>query len=255
MTIDAAIDDLAIGAPRLVDRPVMIQRWRRLSFLHWPYRPDVIAGVLPAGLEPDVVEGRAWVGIIPFDLSIRLPGTPTVPWMSRFGEVNVRTYVVGPDGGRGIWFLSLDAARLGPVLVARRTYRIPYQWARTTIVERDSRIRYRVQRRWPRTRAALDVIVERRDRIEDLDELERFLTCRWRLYGPRPLGLPADRIRYWSSEVDHPPWPLHRAAVRWIDERLIESTGLPPPVGEPLVHASPGVHVRFGARRPVPDAV
>jgi uncharacterized protein YqjF (DUF2071 family) len=253
VTLDAALDDLGIDAPRPVRRPVMVQRWRRISFLHWPYPAEEVERILPAGLEPDLIGGRAWVGVIPFDLSIRLPGTPTVPWMSRFGEVNVRTYVVGPDGGRGIWFLSLDAARLGPVLAARRTYRIPYQWARTRITERGSQIRYRVHRRWPRTGAALDVTVERRDRVEEPDELERFLTCRWRLYGPRPLALPADRIRYWSTDVDHPPWPLHRAVARWIDERLVEATGLPRPRGEPLAHASPGVRVRFGARQPVDD--
>ena len=53
-----------------------------------------------------------------------------MPWASRFSEMNVRTYVRGPDGHRGIWFLSLDASRLGAVAMARRTYRLPYMWAR-----------------------------------------------------------------------------------------------------------------------------
>jgi pimeloyl-ACP methyl ester carboxylesterase len=39
----------------------------------------------------------------------------------RFPETDVRTYVVGPDGREGLWFFSLDAARLEPVLVAHST--------------------------------------------------------------------------------------------------------------------------------------
>jgi uncharacterized protein YqjF (DUF2071 family) len=230
---------------------VMLQRWELLSFLHWPYEPDVIERVLPHGLEPDTFDGQAWIGIIPFRLTVRIPGLPAAPWASRFSEVNVRTYVRGPDGDRGIWFLSLDAARLGAVVVARRTYRIPYMWSATTLAERGSLIRYRVRRRWPKTPADLDVTVERQDRVGELSELERFLTCRWRLYSPRPLGLPAARIRFSSTDVDHLPWPLHRARVTALDERLVRATGLPAPTGEPLAHHSPGVAVRFAARRPI----
>jgi len=243
--------DLATSAPRRVERPVMLQRWERLSFLHWPYPPEVVERVLPDGLEPDTFDGQAWIGIIPFRLTVRIPGLPAAPWASRFDEVNVRTYVRGPDGGRGIWFLSLDAARLGAVVMARRTYRIPYMWSQATSVERGSRIRYRVRRRWPATRADLDVTVESQGRVMEPSALERFLTCRWRLYSPRPLGLPADRIRFSSTDVDHPPWPLHRAIVTRLDEGLIEATGLPPPTGTPIAHHSPGVAVRFAARQPV----
>jgi uncharacterized protein len=253
MTVLSIDRDLPTSAPRQVLRPVMYQRWERLSFLHWPYPPEVVAHVLPDGLEPDTFDGRAWVGIIPFRLTVRIPGLPAFPWASTFNEVNVRTYVVGPDGYRGIWFLSLDAARLGAVVVARRSYRIPYMWATTTLAERGSLIRYRVCRRWPREQGSLDTILERLDRVQEPTGLERFLTCRWRLYSPRPLGLPADRIRFSSTDVDHPPWPLHRARVRWLDERLVAATGLPAPAGEPLAHYSPGVPVRFAARSPLPD--
>ena len=37
--------------------------------------------------------------------------------------------MVGPDGREGLWFFSLDAARLEPVLVARSAYALPYKWA------------------------------------------------------------------------------------------------------------------------------
>ena len=41
---------------------------------------------------------------------------PAVPWLSAFPELNVRTYVSPRDGKRGVYFFSLDAARLLAVL-------------------------------------------------------------------------------------------------------------------------------------------
>ena len=98
--------------------------------LHWPYAPEVVQQLLPAPLAVDVFDGRAWVGLVPFRMRIRLPRSPFVPWLSSFPETNVRTYVIGPDGRRGSWFLSLDVPRLGAVVVARATYRLPYHWSR-----------------------------------------------------------------------------------------------------------------------------
>jgi len=149
--------------------------------------------LLPDGLRVDLFGGTAWVGIVPFRLEITLPRLPFVPWLSRFAEVNVRTYVIGPDGRRGIWFLSLDAARLAAVLVARKTYRIPYVWSRSTVHRDGTSVRYQTERRWPRQHdAALTVEVEPESVVvpNALTPLEQFLTCRWRLYSPAPLELP-----------------------------------------------------------------
>ena len=60
----------------------------------------------------------AWVGLIPFFMVVATAGDRTAPWVSRFPETNVRTYVRDSDGHVGIWFFSLDAARFGAVAVA-----------------------------------------------------------------------------------------------------------------------------------------
>jgi uncharacterized protein YqjF (DUF2071 family) len=56
---------------------------------------------------------------------VRSPGLPAVPWLSRFGEINVRTYVRDRHNRSGIWFFSLDAARLPAVSAARVGYWLP----------------------------------------------------------------------------------------------------------------------------------
>jgi hypothetical protein len=46
--------------PMPVGRTVMIQWWRTLTFLHWPFDVEDIERLLPPGLVADTFEGRAW---------------------------------------------------------------------------------------------------------------------------------------------------------------------------------------------------
>src|SRR5260221_14152588 len=104
----------------------MIQRWRSVTFLHWRYPEEAVARLLPRRLRLDTHEGQAWVGLIPLLMDeARAPGVPALPWLSRFPETNLRTYVRGPDGGTGIWFFSLDAARAPAVASARPGFGLP----------------------------------------------------------------------------------------------------------------------------------
>ena len=56
--------------PFTIERPVMRQRWERLSFLHWPYDPAVVQGLLPEGLHIEPFDGAAWVGLVPFFMRV-----------------------------------------------------------------------------------------------------------------------------------------------------------------------------------------
>lgn len=173
---------------------------------------------------------------------VRAPYVPAVPWLSRFPETNVGTYVRGPDGASAIWFFSLDAARLPVVVGARVGYGLPYFWSDMTVRRHGARVDYRSRRRFPGptgARANLDLEVGGPIDAAELDELTKFLTARHRLYSVI-LG------RLAGANAQHPPWPLHHARALRVDEDLIQAAGLPPPGGEPLVHASPGVAVRIG---------
>ncbi|MGA8113035.1 MAG: DUF2071 domain-containing protein [Actinocatenispora sp.] len=224
-----------------VRRPVMMQRWTSLTFLHWRYPAVTLQPLLPPGLRVEECDGAAWVSLVPFRMEgVRLPGLPTVPWLSRFPETNLRTYVVGPAGA-GIWFLSLDAARLPVVSVARTAYGLPYQWSSMSLSHTGNQVSYRSRRRWPDAAGArCDVRVAWGDRPDDeLGPLDHFLTARYRLYS-----VLAGRLV--TVPVEHPPWPLRRATLRGLDEDLTTAAGLPAPSGEPVLHASGGVPVRIG---------
>ena len=226
--------------PPQVRRPVMYQHWRHMTFLHWRYPVHAVQRLLPAGLRVQTFDGSAWVGLLPFLMDrVRAPGVPSLPWLSRFPETNVRTYVEAPDGSTGIWFFSLDAARLPAVLAARSGYRLPYFWSRMSVRADDGTYRYRSSRRWPGPSGARCDAAVRVGEPMPAGVQEFFLTYRFRLYT-----LIGGRLAYAFAE--HPPWPLHSAELDQLDENLIAAGGLPAPAGEPLVHASPGVAVRIG---------
>jgi uncharacterized protein YqjF (DUF2071 family) len=234
--------------PPTVRRPVMYQHWLHLTFLHWRYPADVVQALLPAGLRAQEFDGSAWIGLVLFLMDrVRAPGVPALPWLSRFPETNVRTYVTAPDGTEGIWFFSLDATRLPAVLAGRSTYRLPYQWASMSVGVAADSYRYRGSRRWPGPRGArCDAVVERGAPV-DAGPRERFLTYRFRLYS-----LIAGRLV--TALAEHPPWSLHTGRACELDETLTAAAGLPVPDGEPLVHTSPGVAVKIGMWRPLDGA-
>src|SRR5947207_1079553 len=85
------------------------QGWRDVTFLHWRVRPDRLVRCLPRGLEPNVFDGSAWIGITPFRVvDFALLALPRLPRGSCFAETNVRAYVIGPDGRDGLWFFDLE---------------------------------------------------------------------------------------------------------------------------------------------------
>jgi len=221
----------------------MFQDWRMLTFLHWRYPPETVQALLPDGLEVETFDGVAWVGLIPFLMDrVRPRWLPPVPWLSRFPETNVRTYVRGPDGRTGIWFFSLDAARLPAVLAARVGFGLPYYWSEMSVRAMGDAVAYHSRRRWPGLAGALcDAQIELGESLAEdkLGPLDHFLTARFRLYS-RVAG------QLVAVNADHPPWPLRRAWVSHLRQHLVEAAGLPAPDHEPVAHASPGVRVRVG---------
>jgi uncharacterized protein YqjF (DUF2071 family) len=187
-------------------RALMRQDWHHLLFLHWPVPPESLRAQLPPGLEIDLFEGTAYVGLTPFTLTnVRPVGVPPLPFVSRFHETNVRTYV--HSGGRdpGVWFFSLDASNPLAVVAARTLLGLPYKTARIRLsMEGDAPvIDYRLQRRRPGpTPASCAVRYQPRGPVVPAapGSLEFFLieryvlynTVRGRLYRQRARGVEAE---------------------------------------------------------------
>jgi uncharacterized protein len=208
------------------------QTWCDLLFAHWRVPEEQLRRVVPPSLPLHLYDdGSAWLGVTPFVVKgLRLRGTPPLPWVSEFPELNVRTYVeVG--GKPGIYFLSLDAGRRAAVIAARRSYRLPYFHARMRADNLGARIDYeseRIDSSGPpaRFRGSYASAGARTD-----DPLARWLAERYCAYTTDEQGRPL-RI-----EIHHPPWPLQPADGRLDAQGMADQAGIELE-GEPLLHFS-----------------
>jgi uncharacterized protein YqjF (DUF2071 family) len=218
----------------------MNQVWLDLLFMHWPVSSAEIARHLPPGLEVDTFNGQAWIAVVPFRMrDVRPRWTPSLPGLSHFPELNVRTYVER-DGKPGVWFFSLDAGNALAVQAARSFYSLPYFRAKVRCTREDSWIDFACRRTDARAEAAG---FEGRYRpIESVEpalpgSLDHFLTERYCLYTADSKG------RILRAEIHHKPWPLHRAEAVLDECSYLEAAGFDTPAGEPLLHFSPRVDV------------
>jgi uncharacterized protein YqjF (DUF2071 family) len=191
----------------------------------------------------DEHDGSAWIGLVPFRMvRIGVFSTPGLPYLGTFCETNVRTYSVDEQGRRGVVFLSLDAARLVPVVVGRAAA-LPYLWARMRITHSpDGTITYTSRRRWPGPGPRSRIVVLPGAPVS-AGPLEQFLTARWGLHTTSR----GDAV-YWPNE--HQQWPLQAASVVTLDDELLAAAGFGDLAGvEPAsVLFSAGVDARFGPR-------
>jgi hypothetical protein len=223
------------------------QRWRDLTLLHWPVDAEAVRPLLPPGVEPDLLDGVTYVGLVAFVMAdVGVLRTPGVPYLGRFPETNVRLYSVDRRGRRGVVFRSLDATRLLPVGIGRAGLGLPYIWSRMSVRRSGDEIEYVCRRRGrvgAEIRSRLRVRVG--DPVAEPSALEHFVTARWALHA-------AWRGRALYVPNAHPRWPLHRADLLELADGLIGAAGLAQPAGPPVsVLFSPGVAVRFGWPSPV----
>ena len=123
----------------------MTQTWHDLLFAHFQVEPAALRKLVPGVLGLDLYGDQAWLSITPFWIgSLRPPGIPPIPKLSRFYELNVRTYVTYRDKP-GVYFFSLDASNLSAVWGARMFYRLPYWHARMSS-QGTREIRYEARR-------------------------------------------------------------------------------------------------------------
>jgi uncharacterized protein YqjF (DUF2071 family) len=223
---------------------IMTQRWNDLLFMHYSLAPEVLRPLVPDILTLDTYQQRAWVSVTPFWINhLRPPGVPSVPWLSHFAEVNVRTYVT--YGGKpGVYFFSLDASNLSAVWGARMFYRLPYWQASMKVKGRGgAKIDYSSKRQHGPKPAELKcsyapvslTIFQARP-----GTLQHFLTERYCLYA-------VTKKRLYRGEIHHLPWELQRATVELCENTMAKPAGLKLGSEPELVYFSRELKVLFWA--------
>jgi len=212
----------------------MTQTWHDLLFAHWPVDHRRLRERVPSAFELDLFDGVGWVGIVPFHITNVAPrGVPSLPWISEFPELNVRTYV-RVRNRPGIYFFSLDAGSTLAVRAARTLLNLPYFSASMTVRPQADGLEYESRRKDNSSAARLSATYRPvGTRFQAVyGSLEYFLTERYCLYNVDHHGA-AYRL-----EIHHPPWPLQAADAEFAHNTMADAAGLPLPDMKPLLHFS-----------------
>lgn len=207
--------------------------WRHGLFVHWPFDPDRIRPHVPAPLELDTYDDRAWVSLLPFVLSDAGPRyAPSVARLT-FPELNFRTYVRF-DGVRGLYFFSIDVGNRLVSSIVGRTTRLPCYYADVDLGRRDDQVEFRSRRKRDGEPPARFEATYRPDgpafRAEP-GTLDYWLAERRRLFDSA-----GDDVLY--AEIAHEPWRLQPVDVNIGHNTMFEASGLPTPEREPRVRYS-----------------
>ena len=217
---------------------IMKQNWHDLLFAHWEISREQIRRLIPNNLDLDLFDGKAYVAVAPFHMTgIRARALPALPGVSRFPELNVRTYVRHQDIP-GVYFFSLDAANSPAVWSARAAYGLPYFHAEMSARSLGEGVEYSSRRR-PGFNQRNSLAAEFRGRFRPISEpkrsgknsLESFLTERYCLYAIR-------RGKLLRSYIHHLPWPLQDAEAEIEVNTMAAAAGIELPQSKPLLHFS-----------------
>jgi uncharacterized protein len=206
----------------------MEQTWNDLLFAHWPVAPAVLRPLVPSLLALDTFEGYGWLAVTPFHMTgVRPRFVPPLPRVSRFAELNVRTYV-NYGGKPGVYFFSLDAGDRLAVWAARFWYHLPYFYARMRLAEDDGWIEYHSLRATAaefrgRYRPMGSV------RMREAGTLEHWLSERYCLYA-------VVRNSVYRAEIHHDQWPLQDAEAEIAINNMARASRIDLPKTAPLLH-------------------
>jgi uncharacterized protein len=223
------------------DAWVLAQTLEHVLLAHWRVPAGPLRSHLPEGVELDELDGSAWLTVAGFAVSdLRARGLLPLPYVSRFRQLNVRTYVTGDDRP-GIWLFSCDATSRLVVEAARRLYGLPFFGARISLERMPNGFVLESVRD---EQTAFSGTFEPEDTLGPPrpGSREHFLTERYCVYVER--GGKVQR-----ADVHHRPWSL-RAASAALDLNTMAPAGLTLE-GEPAFHYARRQDMLVWPARPV----
>jgi uncharacterized protein len=233
LDFDASVVERTSHRPwPMPDRPwVMTQTWHDLLFAHWPMDAGTLRRVVPASFDLDLFDGEAWLGIVAFTMSnVSARFVPSLPWVSAFPELNVRTYVTAANKP-GVLFLSLDAGNALMARAARLAFNLPYHPASMRVLRTEDGILYESAR--TSDGKAEFVAMYRAEGPAEAPppgSLADFLTARYCLYQLDRHGRP------YRLEIHHDPWSLQSVDAEIMRNTMAAASGLTLPASPPLFH-------------------
>lgn len=209
------------------------QEWNHALFLHWKVPADILKQFLPHELILDTFNGEAWVSLVAFTMEkIRPRNLPAFSPLSKFHEINLRTYILH-NGKPGVYFLNIEAQKSLSALVSRTLSGLPYQKARIKRAKLEDHETYTSH--FKQKGFEFAAAYRFSDTPVSKSDLDGWLTERYCLYLDRG-------AKNYVYEVHHLPWELQEVHITELRTHYrigeIDLNRAPD-----LVHYSKGVNV------------
>jgi uncharacterized protein len=108
--------------------------WENIIMANYAIEPELLQPFLPAGVELDLYNNKAWVSLVGFMFkNTKLFNIP-IPWLGTFEEINLRFYVKRKDGDtikRGVVFINETVPYKAVAYMAKKLYKEHYSAVKT----------------------------------------------------------------------------------------------------------------------------
>ncbi|PJZ47440.1 YqjF family protein [Leptospira brenneri] len=204
------------------------QEWNGVIFLHYQVEEKKLRELVPYSLELDSIDGSFWISVVAFSMNeIHTRNTFPIQYLSNFHEVNLRTYVKHKDKP-GVYFLSIEAEKIIPTLIANLLSGLPYKHSK---IKRSSNSYSLLGKR-----SKIDIEFNIANQQNNPSKIDLWLTERYCLYkggndDPIPL------------EIHHKPWELYNLDIRSLNIQYNQFDRIVDFRNPALCHYSPGVKV------------
>jgi len=221
-------------------------QWRMLALLNYEIAPDLLATLVPRGVELDDWHGKTFASLVGFQFhATRLLGF-AVPFHRNFEEVNLRFYVrrKAPDGWRrGVIFVKELVPRAAIACVARWVYNENYHALPmrheirqpSPVAPPTVEYSWRLGGHWQ----GLSATAVGSAALPQPGSLEEFITEHYWGYTAQRDG---GTLEY---QVEHPRWPVWPAAQSSFDGDAARLYG--PQFAEPLGQKPASAFVAAGS--------
>lgn len=217
------------------------QEWNNALFLHWRASPHELAKLIPKGVFLDTFNGEAWVSLVAFTMGhIRPRGVPSMPVISDFHEINIRTYVVKDDKS-GVYFFSIEAEKYLSCIIAKILSGLPYTKSKISFKGKGNLKDYSGTNVKNKFHFGADFEVS--EKPLEPSGLFSWLTERYCLY----VGQGGKIFRY---ETHHKPWELRQVDVSVL-KTYYHMGNISLDRKPDLSYFSPGVKVIAWKRKPL----
>ena len=177
------------------------QEWHQTVFLHWELPVYFLEKYIPKGLKLDTYINMAWVSLASFQVkNMRHRNLPSLPYLSNFEEINIRTYVTR-NGIPGIYLFSIETNKIIEVLLTRLFIGLPYKNA---TIKRQRNQLYSENKK---QNHLLDIKIGKSKILKNKTELDVWLTERHSLYE-----ICDDKIC--RFDIHHQEWKLRDMEIK-----------------------------------------